>query len=55
MAYNPNKIARLKDIITLAERIQDLIDVERTRIDDIENCLQSIQSIASTEITLPSS
>ena len=51
MAYNLNKVARLKDILTIAQRIQVLIDTERERIDDLENCLHSIQAIASSEIT----
>ena len=51
MAYNLNKVARLKDILTIAQRIQALIDTERERIDDLENCLHSIQAIASSEIT----
>ena len=50
MAYNVNKVARLKDIITLATRIQALIETERERINDIEACLQGIQSIATSEI-----
>lgn len=51
MSVNINKVARLKDIIIIAARIQALIDTERERIDDIEECLHSIQSIASAEIT----
>ena len=51
MSVNMNKVARLKDILTIAQRIQVLIDTERERIDDLENCLHSIQAIASSEIT----
>ena len=51
MSVNMNKVARLKDIITIAQRIQALIDIERERINDIEDCLHSIQAIASSEIT----
>ena len=51
MSVNMNKVVRLKDIITIAQRVQAIIDIERERINDIEDCLHSIQAIASSEIT----
>ncbi len=51
MAYNPNKVARLKDIITIAGYVQTLVNTEKERINSIEECLRNIQSIASTEIS----